>query len=65
MDMEKSIGETPAKVIYRYYLIYREYLLENSISDDSNSITTEDLLNFVQNNINFEDRLRLADKIWN
>lgn len=54
-----------AKHIFRYYLIYREHLLASQLEDDSDTITVENLVEFVDNNISDEDRLDYADKVWN
>lgn len=45
-----------AKVVYWDYLIYKEYLLDNGLDDDSNSITVDELHDFVNNEISVEER---------
>lgn len=52
-----------AKLVVRYYHIYREYLWENGLDDDSKTIDVESLVNYVNSEIDTETRLRLADKI--
>lgn len=54
-----------AKTIWRYYSIYKQYLLNNSLADDSSTISIDELVDFVENQITNEDRLQLADEIWN
>jgi hypothetical protein len=41
-----------AKVIVRYFDLYRQYLMENNLPDDSNSIHVKDLVDFVEQQIN-------------
>lgn len=45
-----------AKNIYRAYLIYREYLSNNNLDDDSNSITADAVIEFVEKEIDEEER---------
>lgn len=52
-----------AKKVVRYYLIYREYLLEHNLPDDSNTITVSNLIDFVENQIDTEYLLELADRV--
>ena len=54
-----------AKNIWRYYSIYRQHLMNNKLKDDSSTISIDELVDFVENNITDEDRLVLADEIWN
>ena len=54
-----------AKHVYLYYLIYKEYLLEKKLEDDSSHILVEDLMYFVQNNISEEYRIELIEKVQN
>lgn len=44
-----------ARKIARYFLIYKEYLLDNNLEDDSKTITAKDLIFFVDNNIDPDD----------
>lgn len=37
-----------AKQVCDYYAIYKEYLLDNNLDDDSSSITVLDLVYFVE-----------------
>lgn len=54
-----------AKTIWRYYSIYRQHLMNNKLKDDSSTISVAELVDFVENHITDEDRLQLADEIWN
>ena len=56
--MKKSIL---AKKVVLYYQIYKAYLLDNNLDDDSNSITVPSLMYFVDQMINPEDFKRLSD----
>lgn len=48
--------EVPAKVIATYLEVYKQYLLDNNIEDDSKSITVEGLINFIDEEFTEEDR---------
>lgn len=48
-----------AKKVYYYFRIYQHFLEENHLTDDSNSITVDDLINFVEDVISEEDQKRL------
>ena len=52
-----------AKNIVLYYHIYREFLWENNLDNDSNGITVDELIDYVDNQIDVDDRLRLADLV--
>lgn len=56
--MKKSIL---AKKVVLYYQIYKAYLLDNNLDDDSNSITVPSLMYFVDQMINPEEFKRLSD----
>ena len=40
-----------ARLIARYFEVYKMYLQDNGLDDDSNSISVKDLIDFVENNI--------------
>lgn len=40
-----------AKKIHRYFEIYREYILDNNLEDDSDLITIDSLIAFVEDEI--------------
>lgn len=48
-----------AKNIYYAYRIYQHYLLNNGLDDDSNAITSTDLINFVTQQIEEDDFIDL------
>jgi hypothetical protein len=47
-----------AKKIVMYFHIYKMYLQENSLDDDSNSISVPDLISFVEDEVDKEDQDR-------
>jgi hypothetical protein len=48
-----------ARTIYYDYKVYREFLMNHGLDDDSNSITAEDLEDFVHNHIDEEEYVGL------
>lgn len=46
--------------IYKYWLIYREWLIENNLDDDTEFINIDSLIQFVEKQISKED----AERIW-
>lgn len=44
-----------AKNITRYYFIYKQFLIENNLEDDSSTITITDLEYYVNNHIPQEE----------
>ena len=48
-----------AKEIYYYFRIYQHFLIENKLEDDSETITAQDLIEYVDNHIDKEDFERL------
>lgn len=44
-----------AKKIYDYFQIYRMYLQDNLLDDDSSSLSVEDLIEFIEEYISPED----------
>lgn len=52
-----------AKQIFKYFLIYREFLRENNLEDDTDKITLKDLIDFVQQQMEPEERKSLYEKV--
>lgn len=52
-----------AKLTVKFYHMYRQYLLNNNLADDSAEISVEDLHDFVMGQIDDEERLSLADAV--
>lgn len=52
-----------ARTLVKYYSIYRQYLLDNNLPDDSNEISVEELIDFVENQISLEDRFNIVDRL--
>ena len=52
-----------AKEICEYLLIYREYLRDNDLTDDSDEISAIDLENFVDNHIECDYYYELKERI--
>jgi hypothetical protein len=52
-----------AKQIYLYFLIYRECILDNELTDDSDEITVEDLVDYVENFIDTDYRVELTNRV--
>lgn len=48
-----------AKKNYYDWRVYQEFLRENNIDDDSDTITVEDLQDYIQNHIPEDDYNRL------
>lgn len=48
-----------AKTVYLYFRVYQHWLIENHLDDDSSSILAKDLIDFVDNQIEEEDRERI------
>lgn len=49
--MSRKTKDVLAKVVVQYMDIYKRFLQENGLQDDSNSIDIESLLNYVDNEI--------------
>ena len=50
-----------AKEVYYNYRIYQHFLIENNLDDDSNSISVEDLMEYIENHIDEDDKKRLSE----
>lgn len=44
-----------AKSVYYAYRIYQHFLLDNNLPDDSETITVDELMKYVKENISEED----------
>lgn len=53
-----------AKQVYRNFIIYNHYLIENNLENDSKTISVSALMDFVENEIDDEDKERI-EKIIN
>jgi len=51
ISMENKAGNTRVSKIIEYYKIYQTYLLHHDLQDDTNSITVDQLVDFVENHI--------------
>lgn len=47
----RAAADFPAKNIVTYMDKYREYIIDNNLDNDSNSISVRELIDFVENNI--------------
>jgi hypothetical protein len=56
LERLNKLTETPARTVVRYFEIYKQYLTDNNLDDDTNSISVEDLIDFVESQIDEEDR---------
>jgi hypothetical protein len=54
---------TNARQVVRYYKIYKTFLLENSLDDDSKEISVEDLIDYVDNHISEEDKMEITSDL--
>lgn len=50
-----QIGTMGAREIARYFEVYKMYILDNNLDDDSKEINITELVNFVDNEISPED----------
>lgn len=50
------------KFVLKYYNIYKAYLKENNLDDDSDTITVPSLINFVEEYIDDETYRRLENE---
>lgn len=48
-----------AKNVYLYFRVYQHYLMNHNLDDDSNSIDVDSLMDFVENQIDEEEREEL------
>jgi len=49
--------------VYKYFEIYRMYIVDNLLDDDSHSISVKGLIDFVDNFMNIEDKLEYEQRI--
>lgn len=52
-----------AKDVYIYFLVYKKYLEENDLEDDSRTILIEDLITFVDQQIETDYREELINDV--
>lgn len=50
-----------ARTVYYYFRVYQHFLQENNIEDDSKTITVKDLMDYVENHISEEDKIRILN----
>lgn len=50
-----------AVIIVDFLKIYKAYIAENNLKDDSNKITVQNLVDFLNDHIDQEDRIRLLN----
>jgi hypothetical protein len=54
-----KMKDTNARQVVRYFKIYKQFLRENNLDDDSKEISVESLINFVENHISEDDRMEI------
>jgi len=50
-----------AEKIYLYFRVYQHHLINNNLPDDSDTITVDDLVEYVEKEISDEDRKELIE----
>lgn len=55
--------ETNALQVVRYFKIYKQFLMENNLADDSKDISVESLIDFVENNIEEDERMEIITNL--
>ncbi len=48
-----------AQKVYLYFRVYQHYLIAHKLEDDSSQITVNDLVDFVDHQIDEEERVEL------
>ena len=59
-----KVSKINAKKIYDYFQIYRMYLQDNLLDDDSSSLSVEDLVEFIEEYMAPEDLEKYKETLY-
>jgi len=52
-----------ARKVYYYWRMYQHFLLDNNLEDDSQHITVDDLVKYIEENLSVDERNHLWDVV--